>query len=420
MTLRDINHTAKSNFGIVVLGDSPQLDAFGSLRVSSPNSVFDAQLTYGLQPLLYEQITTGTGGAITYDGVNGYAAMSLTASSVLASAYMQTFEYFRYQPGRSQKIVMTGNFGGNTATAGVTKFQGYSDGVNGIEFQVTSTGPQIALLSSTSQGNQIIPQAAWILDKLDGTGSGVILDLTKTHILVIDFQALYAGRVRVGFDINGQIFYVHEFNNANNSIYPYIRSANLPVRAGLSCIGSATDTMHHLCASVISEGGQSDLLGYEFSASGSVVAASGAMTHILSVQPSLTHNGFTNRTKFVLDDFEILNTGTVPIQWSLCLGAAIIGTTAFTAVNPTYSAFSYNTAGTLSGTPTIVLASSFTPASGSGSHYSASTTGAPSIREPITLDHAGNVRALGTISLLVAGIGGTAQCNATMNWHEIR
>ncbi len=420
MTLRDVNNTQKSNFDIVTLGDSAQLDAFGRLRSSSPNFVFDAQLTYGLQPLLYEQVTTGTGGAVTYDGVNGYAALSLTASSAFASAFLQSFEYFRYQPGRSQNILMTGVFGGNTAAPGVTKFQGYSDGTNGVEFQVTSSGPQFALLSSTALGNQIVGQASWNLDKLDGTGSGMILDLTKTHILVIDFQALYAGRVRVGFDINGQIFYAHEFNNANNSLYPYIRTANLPVRAGLSCTSSATDTMYHLCASVISEGGQSDLLGYEFSASGSVIAASGAMTHILSVQPSLLHNSFVNRTKFVLDDFEILNTGTVPVQWYLCLGATLTGTTAFTPANTTYSAFAYNTAGALSGSPLIVLASSFTPSAGSGSHYSSSTTGAPTIREPITLDHAGNVRALGTISLLVSGIGGTAQCNATMNWHEIR
>lgn len=40
--------------------------------------------------------------------------------------------------------------------------------------------------------------------------------------------------------------------------------------------------------------------------------------------------------------------------------------------------------------------------------------------EPISLDHAGNTRTLGTLSILVAGIGGTAQCYATINWHEVR
>lgn len=36
------------------------------------------------------------------------------------------------------------------------------------------------------------------------------------------------------------------------------------------------------------------------------------------------------------------------------------------------------------------------------------------------LDAFGNTRTLGTLSILVAGIGGTAQCYATINWHEVR
>ena len=418
MTTRGIDQDKTTNFGFSQVADGPNLDAFGNMRVTNPAFVFDAQLNYDLARLLYEQITSG--GAITYDSTNGQAVLSLTASPPGSNAYLQSFEYFRYQPGRSQKVFMSFSAGGNTAVAGVTKFIGYSDGVNGYEFQMTSAGPQFALLSSTSQGNQIIAQSAWNLDRLDGTGSGIALDLTKTQILVIDFQALYAGRIRFGFDINGQVFYCHEIDNANSSAYPYIRTANLPVRCGLSCTTIATDTMNMICCSVTSEGGDSSDLGYEFSASGSVIAASGAQTHILSIQPLPTYQGFTNRSKIVFDDFELLNTGTVPVQWYLCLGCALTGTNTFTAANSSYSAVGYNTAGTLSGSPAIVLASGFVSSSGSGSKYSLDQTISANIREPISLDHAGNTRTLGTLSILVAGIGGTAQCYATINWHEVR
>lgn len=420
MTTRDINQDKTTNFGFSQVADGPNLDAFGNMRVTNPTFVFDAQLNYDLARLLYEQITTGTGGAVAYDSTNGQATLSLTSSSANSSAYLQSFEYFRYQPGRSQKIFMSFNAGGNVSSAGVTKFIGYSDGVNGYEFQITPLGPQFALLSSTNQGNQIIPRSQWSLDRLDGTGSGIVLDLTKTQILVIDFQALYAGRIRFGFDINGQIFYCHEIDNANVAAYPYIRTANLPVRCGLSCATTATDSMSMICCSVTSEGGDSSDLGYEFSASGSVLAASGAQTHILSIQPLTTYQGLTNRSKIVFDDFELLNTGTVPVQWFLCLGCTLTGTNAFTAANSNYSAVGYNTAGTLSGSPAIVLASGFVSASGSGSKYSLDQTVAAKIREPISLDHSGNVRQLGTLSILVSGIGGTAQCYATINWHEVR
>lgn len=49
---------------LIGFGDTPSLDAFGRVRVSNPEYVFDAQLTYDLQPLLFEQITAESGAAI--------------------------------------------------------------------------------------------------------------------------------------------------------------------------------------------------------------------------------------------------------------------------------------------------------------------------------------------------------------------
>ena len=140
--------------------------------------------------------------------------------------------------------------------ANTLKFAGLSDGNNGIEFQLNGTTKQFVIYSDTTLGDQTVAQSSWNLDPLDGTGaSGITLDPTKTLILVIDFQALYVGRVRIGFDINGQIIYCHEFLHSNLVDYPYIQTANLPVRVGMTCTGTVSTTIRFICSAVVSEGG---------------------------------------------------------------------------------------------------------------------------------------------------------------------
>jgi hypothetical protein len=107
-------------------------DAFSRLRVSNPSYVFDGQLTYDLQPLLFEQITNGSGATVTHDATNRTALMTFSSTPTGGKSYMQTFEHFRYTSGRSQLSFITFNM--IEAVANTLKFAGYSDGVNGIEF----------------------------------------------------------------------------------------------------------------------------------------------------------------------------------------------------------------------------------------------------------------------------------------------
>jgi hypothetical protein len=403
----------------ISFGDVAQLDSFSRLRVSNPDHVFDGQLTYDLAPLLYEAITvTGGGGVATveHSSTNRCAAMTFTAALTGCKAIMQTYQYFPYQPGRSQLIFVTFNM--VETTANVLKFAGYSDGVNGIEFQLNGTAVQFVVYSSTSNGNQTALQADWNVDKLDGTGtSGITLDITKTQILVIDLQALYVGRVRVGFDIGGQIIIAHQFVHSNSIASPYIATANLPVRCGMTGTATVTTTMQFICCSVISEGGNPDNTGFDFSQSGSVTAASGARTHLLSIQKKTTFNSLTNRGKVVLAEVDLLVTGNSPVKWELVLGDVITGTTTFNDVNTTYSAMQYNTAGTTSAAPLIVVATGYVAASNSSKGTIASMV--PS-RYPMSLDAAGAVRTAGRYSILVTGIGGTSACQGSIGWREVR
>jgi hypothetical protein len=403
---------------IKINSNNPVGDAFGRLRTSSPTSLFDAQLTYDLQPLLFEQVTLNTGATITHDATNRRANMAFSATTTGGKAFMQSYEHFRYRAGHSQLIYIT--FAMGAGVANVTKFAGYSDGTNGIELQrVGASTIQLALLSSTTNGNQTVAQASWNIDAMAGAGpSGKTLDLTDTQILVIDFQALYAGRVRVGFDIDGVVFWVHQFTHANIIANPYIATANLPIRCGMTCTGTVTATMNFICCTVQSENGESTREGFHFSQDATANAAAGALTHLLSIQPKTTFNSIANRTKIIIDSVDLIVTGNSAVHFAIVLGDVITGTTTFNDVNTTYSAVQYNTAGTTSGTPAITMYTGHIPAS-------TQSKGAISqniiMKYPITLDVAGNARALGRVTILVSSLGVSASTvEGAINWTEVR
>jgi hypothetical protein len=402
----------------VSIKDSANLDAFSRLRVSNPLILFNSQLTYDLAPIILEQITNGTGATIAHDATNRYALMTFASTPTGGKSYMQSYEYLPYQPGRSQLIFVTFNM--IAAVANVLKFAGYSDGVNGIEFQLDGTTKQFVIYSASSAGNETVTQSSWNLDKLDGTGaSGFTLDITKTQILVIDIQALYVGRVRIGFDIGGNIIYAHEFLHANLFASPYIQSANLPVRCGMTCTATVSTTMNFICSAVISEGGTEDInvFGYTFQQDSGAISVGTGGTHMLSLRPRTTFNGITNRTRVAYIDVEIYNAGNQPIQWQLCIGQAISGTTTYNDVNSTYSSSEYNILGTLSGSPAVVIDGGYVASSGGAKGV---TNTAIVSRYPITLNQAGAARALGTLTLKATSLSGTQTVYASIKFREIR
>ena len=113
----------------------------------------------------------------------------------------------------------------------------------------------------------------------------------------------------------------------------------------------------------------------------------------------------------------VLVTGASPVYWELCLGQAISGTTTYTDNNTTYSGVEYNTAGTLSGAAAIVIDSGWVAASAT---VKSSTKVDIETKYPITLDAAGVARSLGTLSVVVTGIGGSSACRVAVQWKELR
>lgn len=408
-----------SYFTQVKIADGINLDAFSRLRTSNPESLFSVQCQYNAAPLVMEAGNTGTGVAPAHSANTRMVALSATAGS--GTSFLQSYQYIPYQPGKSHQILMTAVIGAGVAGAVVDL--GYFDANNGIFLrQNGASGLQLVRRTSTSGSvvDNTVAQASWSIDPLTGSGpSGITLDITQSLILVIDLQFLGMGRVRVGFDIGGVIVYVHEFLNANVIAVPYMQTATLPVAMLLTATSTATTkTCNFKCASVNSEGGVADDFPYNFATTpeATVTASSGARTHLLSLRPKTTFNSITNRALFTLQSLSLIVTGNNPVLWELCIGQAITGAS-YADINTTYSAYEASNAGTLSGSPGAVIASGYCIATNQMISQIS-----PSFRHryPITLDRAGAVRALGTLTLLVSGIGGTSACRATLNYSEVR
>jgi hypothetical protein len=205
---------------------------------------------------------TANGGTTTY--VQAKAATTLNANANPAGrALRQTKRYLNYQPGKGQLGFITFNLNG--VVANVEKSVGIFDDNNGIFFRINADGTVVVVRRSNVSGVVVddeVPQAFWNVDKMNGTGpSGVTLDLTKVQILVIDYEWLGVGSVRIGFDVGQAIVYVHHFEQANVGTVVYMQTPNLPVRWEVANDGApaAATTVDAICCSVQSEGGLNPL-----------------------------------------------------------------------------------------------------------------------------------------------------------------
>lgn len=413
-------------FNKISYADTGSLDAFNRLRVGSAESIFAVQCQYDNRPLLLESSGTSTGLIPTWQVNNRMVLISATSGT--GTAYVQSYQYSTYQPGMSQFIAITGVL--TAPISGATKEFGYFDANNGVIYRQTSGGTLAVVLRSSTSGSvleTIIPQSSWNLDTMNGNGpSDIILNVNNNFILVIDLQFLGMGRVRVGFDIDGVIYYVHQFLNANNVATTYMQTASLPIQALLTVSGTTqTASMYFKCAAVHSEGGNINFFNTSTTTPDcTITAASGTRTHIVSIRPKTTFNGITNRIPIKPLHLSIINNGANNIYWELCLGVSFTLNPSFVDINSTYSSTQYATGGTYSSLASgLTIKSGYIPCISGGANPVQSEPASVDLdieNYPLTLNRSGAVRPLGTLSLLVTGIGGTSACRASITFDEIK
>lgn len=287
--------------------DDPLADAFGRVRVSTPYTINDYSLTKDVDTQFLAN--TQNGGAVTLNTARASANLT-TTSATNSVAIHQSKMYHHYLPGKSQLVIESFNFHGNTAN--VTKRVGYFDANNGIYLEQTGNGTLNFVLRSSvnASGERRIPQSSWNIDPCDGTGKSKFdLDPTKTQLFITDFQWLGVGRVRCGFVHDGVDIIAHEFYNSNNQEAVYMRSGTLPVRYEILNTGTTTGgVLEQICATVLSEGGYIEA-GRDWSAysNGRSVLA-GSELPILAIRLKNVFDSMPNHVTVRLNNVHVFST----------------------------------------------------------------------------------------------------------------
>jgi hypothetical protein len=403
-------------------------DAFGRLRVSEQFTLGDYKHTYGIDPNFRD--TLFNGGTVTHAS-NQAAARLTTTSNTSSRAIHQTKMYHNYMPGKSQLIKSTINF--YAATSNVTKRTGYYDDLNGIYFEQNGEGVLSFVVRTNTSGTasdaRRIVQADWNKDKCDGTGaSGFNLDITKTQIVIIDFQWLGVGRIRCGFVHNGELIIAHEFYNSNVLPVVYMSNPNLPIRCEILNTGATTGAyLDQICGTVVSEGGYTES-GVDWFINSGVTAQAITLANniypILAIRLKNTFQSYPNRAIVRAEDISIYATDN-PVYWTLI---KLDGIANLTLSNATWtsvdndSAVEYNLTGTaFTGGDAMIGGIAGTTSPGG----SAKGTGASGINNPATSKKnfiAQNFDSSDSEIYLICGqaIAGTTNVWATMQWREIK
>lgn len=316
--------------------NSGLLDAFGRQRVSESRTIFDSHQIFDDGDLAASvenfpqfwdnQETSGSGTSTAFDIDRASTTLSVGATTA-GTRVRQSKRRMNYQPGKSQRILLTSLFG--AAASGITRRYGLFDENNGLYLQQTNSGVSVVVRSYVSGAavDTAVAQASWNIDPLDGSGdSGITLDLSKVQILFIDFEWLGVGSIRFGFVIDGVIYYAHQVNNANAITSVYMSTPNLPVRAEIINDGTgAASDFEVICAEVNSEGG-ADRTGVTRTHNTGITAitvASTATTYpILGVRLRSSHLGMQIDMQTV--GF-ILTTSPDTILWSLQINPTLSG-----------------------------------------------------------------------------------------------
>ena len=407
---------------IEALGYGVHLDAGGRLRTSDAASVFDSSQEYNFNPLVWEHYTVG-GGTATYTQALNSSVLSTAAGTSGNRSLRRTKTFWRYQPGKSQLIKMTGvlAYSGTPAGNAVARIGSFSD-ANGMFFGRDATGYFVCIRSNTS-GSVVenkVYRADWY-DPLDGSGpSRVSIDFTKTQIFVFDFLWLGSGPVRFQLMVGGRTLLAHTINSANLITSPYMRTANLPLSYEVfNDSGAGSDiSLLATCASIDSEGGLSNAAGFNFRAgtAGSTVACANtaALTPIVSLRLKDTFGGITYRGHVIPKAVEFLNTSSNPGYYELVWNATLTGATFANSVDATYSGVEYDTAATVL-TGGIVLQAGYISAGGVGSHPDIGTSATTPSKLVLSRTY-NNTRDILTVA--ARGIGGAATIGAALNFRE--
>jgi hypothetical protein len=414
LVVKNLENGEAYYYDIIAQGPSdPRLgtmDGFARVRLAEPTVLFDSTMEY----TSHEHLWTTYASGLVSSGLNPNCYLDMYTSGI-GRMVRQSWQYQRYQPGKSQLVLMTGTLG--PMTVGVTKRIGYFDDLNGLFFQCD--GMELAVVKRSNGQDTIYSQNSWNVNKCDGS-LGFTLDHEKAQIFMIDFEWLGVGQIRFGFFIGGQPLICHIIDNSNIISQPYMATANLPPRYEISSINPiGISWMRQICTSIISEGGIQKAGGGQcsvYTPSTGVSCSQDAWTTVLAIRPRPTFGAFgaINRSLSIPEQASVAVTAGPTIIYMRILyaecatshgtwtspitGAGLLqgatDVTVFTALNPVYS--------------TVIAATA-----GQGNKSDASIAGQAQLLLPFSYNYDGSRVRIYLIQVFPVGAGCTAHATAS-------
>ena len=209
----NVNITNPTSLPVVVSSFGVNSDAFGRLRTSTPLTLFDS--AHRFQDNSLWATLTANGGTFDFNANQGLMDLSVTTAAG-SEVIRETTKVFPYQSGKG--LLSMNTFVMAPSATNLRQRVGYFGSENGFYLELSGSNVSFVRRSlvTGSVVNTPASQSQWNVDKLDGNGpSGLTLDITKAHILWMDFEWLGTGTVRIGFVINGQFIHCHSFHHAN-------------------------------------------------------------------------------------------------------------------------------------------------------------------------------------------------------------
>jgi hypothetical protein len=394
----------------IAFADNPSIDAFGRLRVGQPSLLLDSKQVGGTPDYLATTAVTGS-GATTYN--LNRASTSLTVGAAAGTAIRQTKSRAIYQAGKSLLVFQT--FVRAPGQANLRQRVGYFDDKNGLFSQLSGTTLSLVKRSYVggSASDTVVPQASWNLDTM-GAGalnpSGITLDISKAQILIMDLEWLGVGRVRIGFVVNGLIYYVHQFLHANVISSVYCSNPNLPLRWEIEALAGITGTasLESICGSVNSEGGY-EVTGLTAGADRGNTVRTLATTVVGELVAVRMQSAFTEYATAFMQMLSMLASSSTNFRWMLVLNPTETGAGAWTAV--TSSIMEKNTTRTVTAATGILIASGYMASAANAVNLDAK----PFLTLGTTLAGVTDV-----ISLQVQNLGGgNEDFLGGLNWREV-
>jgi hypothetical protein len=323
----------------ISFNDSANNTAFGRLRTANTRLLGEFRNQYGTMGPVEIVTKFETGGTQTVNLAEAHTLINVTTTAG-SRAVRQSRKYHPYIPGTTNLTFVTFTMG--TAKANLQQMAGLFDDLNGIFFRMNGSTPEMVIRKG-GVDNEIAAQSSWNVDRLDGTGaSGINIDFTKSQIFVVDYQWLGVGRVRVGFSLDGRVYYTHYFTHLNELTGPYMFQPSLPVRWEIKNTGTtaSVSSMMCICFSVYVEGSDFET-GFDNSVSNGTTAVTlganaDSVKGILAIRLKNTVNGQPNRAVARIKDWEIVSSLTAQYKVMILQGIAdLAGTPVWANATPT-------------------------------------------------------------------------------------